>query len=72
MAALSAALTTLDSTAGHGQRPHGPLPLGPGVAGPPHRGGRPHQAVVTEPGDHLGRSVERGFPRNGSNHPSTR
>ena len=48
--------------AGDGQRPDGPGPLGPGVPGPPHRGGRPHQTVVAQSGDHLGRAVEGRIP----------
>ena len=61
-AALSAGVDQARFDAGDGQRPHGPRPLGPGVPGPPHRGGRPHQAVVAESGDHLGRAVDGRVP----------
>ena len=51
---LQAALTRLDSIPATAEGPHGPGPLRAGVAGPPRRGGRPHEPVVAEPGDDLG------------------
>ncbi len=72
MAALEGGVDDGRFDSGHGQRPHRPGPFRTGVPGPPHRGGRPHQAVVAEPGDHLGRAVQGRIPRHGSNQRSTR
>ena len=69
---LMPALTSAEDDAGDAQGPDRGAPGRARRPTAPHGRRRPQPAVVAESGDRLGRGVDRGLPRSGSNSRSTR